>query len=122
MYVQKKKCIRAESNKGGRREKDDISSQTKILSTSTRVLKKQTSKWLIPHGFSEGRKIKPRFPSHSLPHIRSIVPLWYRMELMAVKKKSETISTLPFRVISVLLSFLPFVMLLREMGDNREGG
>ena len=33
-----------------------------------------------------------------------IVPRWYRIELIAVKKNSETISTLPLSVISVLLS------------------
>ena len=30
-------------------------------------------------------------------------PLWYSIELMAVKKNSETISTLPFKVMTVSL-------------------
>ena len=32
-------------------------------------------------------------------------PLWYRIELIAVKKNSDTISTLPFNVMIVSLSF-----------------
>jgi hypothetical protein len=42
---------------------------------------------------------------------RRNVPRWYKIELMAVKKKSETIATLPFSVISVLFEVsFSFVM------------
>lgn len=37
-------------------------------------------------------------------------PRWYKIELMAVKKNSETISTLPFRVITVSLATILIVL------------
>jgi hypothetical protein len=42
------------------------------------------------------------------------LPRWYKMEFIAVKKKSETISTLPFRFISVFDSLVWFAMVLGD--------
>jgi hypothetical protein len=38
-------------------------------------------------------------------------PLWYKIELMAVKKNSETISTLPFNVMTVSLATILRVLI-----------
>jgi hypothetical protein len=40
------------------------------------------------------------------------LPRWYRIEFIAVKKNSDTMSTLPLRVISVLVSVADMMLLL----------
>ena len=44
------------------------------------------------------------FVSFRFSFSSTYLPRWYRIELIAVKKNSETISTLPLRVISVAVS------------------
>ena len=60
---------------------------------------------------SSGRPVHSPTTTHSREFVSfrfsfssTYLPRWYRIELIAVKKNSETISTLPLRVISVAVS------------------